>query len=193
MSFNPEGIDEESPMSQEATAVVGGDLLTTDAESLKKMKPGDLLKFTTELLGQIGSQLQSPEATRAARARRLADQLRGVLATKNFSAEAKWKASRYIVKLIMDETMFENVPSGPRASMRRLVKMEIKGGNLPMFRLSVGSTHDLFCIVPNATTDDTYGFHMRENQYHLHAGTFFELDDNTGVGFCLRTCLIVPC
>ena len=180
MSFNPDGIDEESPMSQDATAVVGGNLLTTDAESLKSMKPEDLLKFTTELIEQIQSLQQSPEATRAARARCLADKLRDVLEAKHNSAEAKWQASRYIVNLIMSETMFENMPSGPRACMRDLVKSEINGGKLPQFRLSVGSRDNLFCIIANANTDNTYGFYMKSDQYLQHAGVFLELDEDTG-------------
>ena len=117
-----------SALSQDATAVVGADLLDTDPASLARMDRAELEEFARSLLSQC--QPKSEAERRAHRARSLADKLRVVLDGVGSRAE-KWQGAKYIVTLILSETMFSGMTSGPRAAMRALIRTEILSGTRP--------------------------------------------------------------
>ena len=164
-----------SALSQDATAMVGADLLGTDPASLQRMDRAELEEFARSLLAQC--QPDSEAARRGKRARDLADKLRVVLDGVG-SREEKWQGAKYIVTLILSETMFSGMTSGPRAAMRSLLRTEILSGTQPhQFKISFGSHADMMAGVPDAFDDGSYGFAMNTGQIHKCAAMFFQLDE----------------
>ena len=95
------------------------------------------------------------------------------------SRAEKWQGAKYIVSLMLSETMFSGMTSGPRAAMRALIRTEILSGTRPhQFKISFGSHAELMAGVPDAFDDGSYGFAMTTMQFHKHAAMFFRLDEN---------------
>ena len=167
-----------SQFSQDPATMVGVDLSATDPAVISKMSREELEHFCAALLE--GMQPASKKARRAFRARNLADQLRAVLGGGG-TGRVQWKSAKYNVSLILGETMFKWMASGPSASITRLVRSEILEGKIPEFRMANGTDAHLFTGIPDAFDDGSYGFHMSPEQYIYHAGLFFEIDEKTSL------------
>ena len=122
-----------SQLSHDPAAMVGVDLNATDPAVVSNMSKEELEHFCATLLE--GMQPASEKERRVFRARNLADQLRAVLGGGG-TGRVQWKSAKYIVSLMLDETMFKSMASGPTASVLRLVRSENLEGEMPDFKLA---------------------------------------------------------